>query len=1314
MDGRGQALASGVLFEGRYEILAKLGEGGFGSVFKARQLTTGQEVAVKVMRASEHANSARLNVRAARFLREARLCAQLHHPNIVRVLDSGQASDGQLYTVFAYAPGDNLAAVLARDGALAPVEAQRLMLQVLDALACAHAQGIVHRDLKPSNIMIIPTGVRPNALVLDFGIGAVVDASPNEPATRLTASEDTLGTPGYCAPEQSRGVEPSPRSDLFSWALVLIECLVGRRVYEAASPAEIFYRLLGPEPVPVPSVLQRHPVGAILARALEKDVGLREVTAAGLHESLRACDLSDLSGLTLASRAVLSPLASTETSRLDRRERRQVTALGCVVHLSSDRALEPEDADEILHRALSLCAEAARAHQGVTVSAFGDGLLVYFGYPHAEEGDAARAGRAALSMVQAVRSADVGLVAPARVEVGIGLHTDFVLAAPVAGLGSASPAAGRTPGIAVEVARGAGHGAILVTPVSRELLQGGFEIGDGDARSISTPFGAVSAYVLGRERDPRTDSRSSDEARGPLVGRDRELDLLLERWRRVREGAGQCALVTGEPGIGKSRLVRELRARLADGDALFVEGRCSPDTEHTALVPVVELLVRALGLDDEIDAGAKRERLEQQLEACGLALADAMPVLLPLLSLPVAAPYTPLDVSPARQKALTLNAVTSLLLALAERRPVLLLVEDLHWADSTTLEVIARLVHEAPSVPMCVLMTARPEFSPSFATTVMLQLHLTRLNRPEIEAMVASLAGQRALPVDVVEQVVGRTDGVPLFVEELTRMLLESSDSQTAIPSTLRALITVRLDRLGRAKETAQIASAIGREFGVDLLSAVSPLGQDGLREDLDRLTSAGLLLRKSRLKDPTAAFKHALVRDAAYESLPRGARREVHARIALALEERFADVAAGRPDLLAQHHAAADDPARAVPYALRAAQLALKRTAYVEAVAQASSAIAWATGLAAEERVEAELVANGILTQATMATRGWADAKVKATVDRSTALLEQVAPDSPHRVPTLWFLFTYHHVACNRAAARAVARQVTEIAERRGDRSLAVAAAALLGVALHADGDHVGAREALDRAAALHDPAADRDHGPRFGLDSLVLAKTLLGHHQWHAGEDAQAFHLVAEALEWARETRHVPSIAIGLLYGCQVHQFAGDKATVAAMTGEIVDLATKYGLPAYEGYARVMHDWAAGDGHRAQEIIARLLRTGSRASLSYFGSLAADRAADRGDLGAAIEGIEQCIALCAQNDEHLYEPELHRRLGVYRLRQGPDREQDARRAFEEAARLARRYHMPRTEAAATRAIVDRFGGGGEERERLAELLSLHPGLRP
>ena len=1341
----GGALVPGATFEDRYEILARLGEGGFGVVHEARQLATGQPVALKILRLAEQGGVAQADRRVTRFLRETRLCAQLHHPNIVQIVDSGQMKDGSLYAAFAFAPGDNLAALLEREGALAPSEARHLMVQVLDALACAHAAGVVHRDLKPSNIMAISTGARRNALVLDFGIGAALDLD-DEQAARLTGIHEALGTPGYGAPEQWRGAEPSPRADLFSWGLVFLECLTGKPVY-GGTEAEIFYRLLGPDPVPIPAALERHPLGELLARALRKDVDARDVTACGLFEALEACDLRGLSreamlgadgspagGDTRSSSSTAMVAASLDGRRgpappAPDGERRQLTALCC--HLSARaadaQALDVEGLDEPLRSALALCADVGRRHGGYVAAAFGDDLLVYFGYPSAAEDDGRRAARAALSMADAVRAEDERVAGQGvRIEVRVGLHTGPVVDGSLGDLGGACLVTGSTPRLAARLASLAPPGSVTVSAASQALLRGAFVLESEGARSIEGIAAPVETFRLRQEHGDAARWPTPDGAMEQLSGRDEEIGLLVEQWGRAREGAGQSSLITGEPGIGKSSLARALRDRLAHEAHTFLEARCSPDTQYSALRPVVDLLERALGLDQEPGAGGKIARLEGELDGHGFTLAEAMPLFLPLFSLALGEPYAPLDVSAQRHKALTLQAIASLLLAMAGRQPVLLLVEDLHWADPTTMEFLAQLVREAPAAPLCVLMTARPEFSPSFSAADALLLPLGRLEPPQVGEMLTRLVGHKALPAAVIEQVADRADGVPLFAEELLRMLVDSrllverEDryeltgplSGAAIPGTLRALLTARLDRLSRAKETAQLAAALGREFSLKVLSAASPLGPAAVAEDLERLMSAGLLLRKRRQKDAVGMFKHALVRDAAYESLSTGARQRIHARIARTLEEGFPEVVRTRPDLLAHHHAAAGQKQEAIGYAQKAAQQALGRSAYAEASAHASNVVDWIGVLPEAERVEAELGANSIRLQALMSTEGWASPDVRALAERSRALLP-TSNTTEHTVSTLFGLYMHYHVASERAACRQVADELVAFADRIEDPSLQCVAATAKGVGFHAEGLFLDAETWFDKALALYDPARDWQQGSVFGMDCRVWAMGQLAWVQWGMGRTTRAFQLANEAIAWAREIRHVPSLGIGLLYLGQIQHMNGDKPAVRRTTGELLAASKTYGLPAFEGYGAALASWAAGDLQGVEAIIEILRSLHCNLALTYYGSFLADIEADAGHLHQAIAHVESCISMCTELGEHFFEAELLRRRARYEMRlPRPDRDV-ARDRLARARQMAGERGMYRFEVAAIQEHRRILGDDAALVHRLTQLQDSFPDLK-
>ncbi|HKE16528.1 MAG TPA: TOMM system kinase/cyclase fusion protein, partial [Kofleriaceae bacterium] len=1228
-------------------------------VYKARQLTTGQAVALKVMRPVDLADAARTARRAVRFRREMDLCAQLHHPNIVHLIDSGQTDDGLLYAVFAFVPGETLADVLAREGMLGMAETRHLMMQVLDALTCAHDLGVVHRDLKPRNIMVQSTGARRNAIVLDLGLGVLVHGEQQAQETRLTETGEALGTPGYAAPEQLRGRDASPRADLFSWGLVLLECLTGRPVYSGISTAEILYAQLSPEPVPIPARLQDHPLGDLLFRVTHKDEAARAVTARALLAELEACDV-DRPGMRRASDATAAA-----------GERRQVTALCCT--LDGD--------DEVLAGQLAACAEVVERHGGHVAAALGHALLAYFGYPRAEEDDARRAARAGLAI-----AAHAGAGA-AR----LGIHTGVVVVGgrtdPAAGLGT-----GETPGVAARLSAAAAPGTVVVTGETRRLLRDAYLF---DAEGV-LPRGAGDPPRVYRIRQISTDRETvaiatpaSDAA--PLIGRDQEMRLLFERWGRSRRGAGQCSLITGEPGIGKSRLARELRAHLADESHTFLAGRSSPEARNIALYPVTDLLGRALGLDRETEAADKIARLEDQVGRHGMDRADAMPLLLPLFGLPGGETYPAPPVSLQRLKELTLATVLGLLLALADERPTLLLLEDLHWSDATTLELVEQLIHEAPSAPMCVVLTARPEFAPPFPTIGLLQLHLGRLERLEVETMVRGLMKGKRLPAEVVERVADRTDGIPLFVEELVRMLSESgvlverddrhelvgSLSDAAIPTSLRDLLAARLDRLGRARETAQIAAALGREFDADLLHAVSP-HPGAAREDLEVLLGAGLIHRKRRQRDSIMVFRHALIRDAAYDSLPPAARRETHARIATALEERFPAIAQARPDLVAHHLALADRRPHAIPYALRAARAALAHSANVEAIGHAREALGWLGAIDdPRQRAEHELDLNSAITMALMSSKGYGTVEVAAIVQRSQELVDSLGA-TPHAVPTLWANFMYHHLQNHRAQARGIAERLVGLGRAAGDVGGEVAALPILGQCFYIEGRLEESRAACERAAELYDPAQHRNHALLYGLDSRAYAELTLGLVLWLQGYPEQAMVRGTAAIAWAKELDHATTIALALLYMVGIHHYQGERARALAVTDELVDLVDRYGLSMIKGFGGILRGWASGDAAGAEASLAELRGSGQELGTSYWLSLVAEAEAAQGKHGAAVGRLDECLRYAEETGEMYYVPELYRLKGSYLLRHrdgAADAAEDCfRRSIDTARRLGTR----------------------------------------
>ncbi|WP_437611113.1 TOMM system kinase/cyclase fusion protein [Sorangium sp. So ce834] len=1323
-------LAAESTFAGRYEIVSELGAGGFGRVYKARQLTTGQTVALKIMTLPERGDAAAIERRIARFLREAELCGQLRHPNIVTLIDAGRAGDELLYTVFSYVPGETLEDVLGREGALAPAEARHLMVQVLDALSCAHAQGVIHRDLKPRNIMVLPSGARRNAVVLDFGIGVIAGASGGRSA-RLTATGETLGTPGYAAPEQLRGLEPTPRVDLFSWGLVFLECLTGVPVYAGGSAADILYQQLNPAPVPIPAALQGHWLGALLRHVTQKDEAAREASAAALVPALDACDVAALSRDAIARGApsgepqdtpvdplgggsaagaprayaffaptVTRPPDAATLATLDG-ERRQLTVVCCALDAiaATPEGLDVEEIDGLLRAEVAACAEIARSHRGHVAAALGDRVLIYFGYPRAEEDDARRAARAALAIADAVRAKNDRRAAPGtRIEVRIGVHSGVLVAQDLRG-GSA-PGVGETPRTAARVAALAPPGGVAVSAEVRRLLRGAFEFEGGEGPQADRAGASGKTFVLraASDRPPTPDSISNE---APLVGREQEMAILLERWRRARAGAGQCTLISGEPGLGKSRLVRELRARVAREPHTFVECRCAPDTQHSALFPIVEMLARILELDHEAPPDARVARLEARLAGHGFTPPEVMPLFLPLLSLPVAPPYAPLDVSPQRRKEMTLNAVLSLLFAMADERPLIFVAEDLHWAEATTLELLALLVREAPSAPVSLIMTVRPEFSVPFPTAGVQHLSLNRLERAQVEPMITALLGGKALPAEVLDQVLDRTDGVPLFVEELiwtmvdTGVLVEGEDryeiarplAHSEIPSTLRNLLTARLDRLGRARETAQVAAALGREFSLDVLSVVSPLGAAAVQEDLDKLMDTGLVYRKRRIKNPSYIFKHALIRDAAYDSMTRATQQAMHRRIATAIEVDFPDSARERPDLVAHHWSAAERPDKAVGYWHDAARKASGASAYADALHHIARGLSDAAMLppgGARDHQEMDLLLTRGATL--MSKAGYSDPDVERSFTRVVELAAADQASSERAFVARRGLWYFHNARASLPEALRLGRELLAIAEQDGRPEWLLGAHQALCVTSFCMGRFADAVAHSRQCESIYVFEQHRHLAVTYGDDPLLgalsfesLAELLLGHVDLALARKQRGIDDAAR-LGYASLAAgmHGQAAWLHLLLGC-----TGTGAPLLDAAREhaqqAITLAQEHGFPYWDAYGRMIDATAralSGDREGIEHLrrgMGMWRQVGAELGMTWQLTFLAAALRLQGDFDGALRLLDEATAHYGRTEERYLEPEVHRQRAEILLSSENPRRDDAEGELELERALTR-----------------------------------------
>jgi class 3 adenylate cyclase/tetratricopeptide (TPR) repeat protein len=834
------------------------------------------------------------------------------------------------------------------------------------------------------------------------------------------------------------------------------------------------------------------------------------------------------------------PMPRAEPRALEA-ERRQLTVLFCDLVDSTVLAsrLDPEEWREVVRTYQDTCAKVIARYEGHIAQYLGDGLLVYFGYPRAHEDDAPRAVRAGLGMVEAMGQLNTRLSQERRVSLAVrlGCHTGLVVVGEVGGgTRQEQLALGETPNIAARLQGLAAPDTLVISAATFQLLGGFFAcqpLGTPLLKGVAQP---LEVYRVLYE----SMARSRLEAVGstgltPLVGREQEIRLLQERWAQVKDGVGQVVLLSGEAGIGKSRLVQMLTAQVAsEPQAWLTPCQCSPYHQHTALYPMIDLLERvALRFEREESAPQKLSKLEGFLVQYGLPLAETVPLFATLLSLPLPADYVPLTVSPEQQKQQTLHALLTILRRIAAQQPVLFVMEDLHWVDPSTLELLTLLIDQGPTARILAVLTFRPDFSPPWTGRAHLtQVTVTRLPSRQAVEVIRRVAHGKAVPPEVVEQIVAKTDGVPLFVEELTKVVLESGLLQEqgdryaltgplpplAIPATLHDSLMARLDRLATVKAIAQLGATLGREFAYELLQAVSPWDEETLQRGLQQLVAAEFLYQLGLPPQATYRFKHALIQEEAYQSLLRSTRQQHHQRVAQVLAAQFPDTAETQPELVAHHYTAVGLNVHAVPYWQRAGQRASERSAYVDAIAHLTQALALLEPLPdTPERARQELVVQMTLGPVLMAIKGGGAPEVERVYTRARELCERVGePAELFRV--LWGVwFVYNHRGEHRRA-RELGEELLSLAQRIQDPDLLLEAHHALWAILFFAGELTAARPHLEEGVRLYDPQRHRLHAARYtGHDPGVCCHMLTALSLWLLGYPDQAVASSEVAIEVA-----------------------------------------------------------------------------------------------------------------------------------------------------------------------------------------------------
>jgi class 3 adenylate cyclase/tetratricopeptide (TPR) repeat protein len=1238
----------------RFEILEPLGGGAMGLVIRARDKELQREVALKFLLPREGFGAVPLST----LLRqEARAVAQLDHENIVRIFDvaewTGAAWEPKVpFLVMECLEGEGLASLLQREHPSLQ-RALEIMSAVAAGLAHAHEQHVIHRDLKPGNVFITRKG---QVKLLDFGLAwltaSVFSAAPNLPAA---------GTPAYMAPEQWKGEQQDERTDIWAAGVLLFELLTGEPPYMETSLAELRERVLSDTPAPL--LRERRPglpkeLEKLVVSMLAKDRTQRLKSAVELRARLRGIEES--LGPWKDEPQMLPP------------QRRQVTLVACwladLAGLSEN--LDAEDFGELEGAFHQSCSEIIQQHGGFITTCVGDEVLACFGYPQAREEDADKAARVGLYLVTHLGTSiqqKLPYLPRRKLTVKVGLHTDTVILdnLPVELRGRTSALQGEAPKVAFWLAHEAAADSVCLSHPTWGLVHGAFRTEPLGPRFFQGISGVTKLELHRLLREKRSVSRfertHSQGPLTPLVGRGPELVQLLACWERARQGQGTFVLIQGEAGIGKSRLLQELREQVPVQGAIRLRCQCWVQFSTSAFYPVIELIQHLLRLDPEGSPQVNLRKLEARLRAAGLPAEHLYPVA-SLLSLPVAEQSPHLRIAPERLKEKTLEALSALLLRMTEDRPVFAVVEDLHWADPSTLELLSFLLGRLGKSRLCVFLTARPDFQPSWPVSEQLQLVTLERLSPRLTAeLVRRASSGHGLAEETIEQLVAKTDGVPLFIEEMTRMVVErgpqesNPPEQASIPLTLGGLLLARLDMLPRRqKALAQLCAVVGRSFSHALLATLSGHSEQLLKRELSGLLQAGLLQPMEDSAEPRYQFRHALIQDTAYQSLLRRTRREYHRRIAQVLAAQFPELAETQPEMLAHHYTEAGELEPAILCWAKAGERASARSANVEAISHLNQALRLLRSLPAQPGLpEQELQLLVALGLPLIQTRSVRAREVEQTYSRALELFHQVGDRLPQLHVSTWGSFAYYFMRTKFQVTQELAGLLVDVGGRQHCLEMLSLGHRMMATNFFTLGQMPTALEHTERALEFSDFSLKRHRelavterlNPR--VAALAYGSVVLS----GLGREDQAQRYGYEAVELAEKIGHPHTLAAALNYTALACQLRGEVACARERAERCIAISTEHRFRLWLAWSVFIKSWVLSEQGAPQEgmalLRANLMRwrnAGVRAGMPLFLGMLADFHLKLGQYSQGLSAVSHALGWADALNEHSYEVELHR----------------------------------------------------------------------